>query len=404
MICAMNNYHHNDSYKEFCDKPVILAFIGGYLPGHKYGGILRIMVNTIDHLCDEFEFKIVTRDRDLGDDKPYPDIKINQWQQVGNAKVHYLSPQLNTIKGIFSIIASTPHHVLYLNSFFDPLTIKALLNRKLHRSTFKPVIVAPWGEFGWASLKQKYPKKFIFIQLARLVGLYRNVIWRASSEFEATDIIKVMKIKSNAIHITEDLPIKNIPDVSDINFEPSSNSGSLRIIFLSRISREKNLDYALRILKKVKSRIIFDIYGPAENTVYWNECRELISQLPANVKVNYLGRVDADQVVHIFSLYDLFLFPTGGEAYGHVIAECLTAGTPVLTSTETPWRNLQDDGLGWDMDLTQEESFVEVIENFVLLNDKERVKKRLKIKSKVAERLFDPRVLETNRQLFKKQL
>jgi hypothetical protein len=42
-------------------KPVILAFVGNYLPGYKAGGILRITVNTVDHLCDEFEFKIVTR-------------------------------------------------------------------------------------------------------------------------------------------------------------------------------------------------------------------------------------------------------------------------------------------------------------------------------------------------------
>ena len=110
------------------DKPVILAFVGNYLPGYKAGGILRITVNTVDHLCDEFEFKIVTRDRDVGDDKPYLDIKLNQWQPVGNAMVYYLPPQSSTVKDILNLIVRTPHHMLYLNSFFDPLTIKVLLN------------------------------------------------------------------------------------------------------------------------------------------------------------------------------------------------------------------------------------------------------------------------------------
>lgn len=401
----MSYYKQPDSVIKCCDKPVILAFIGNYLPGYKAGGILRITVNTVDNLCNEFEFKIVTRDRDLGDDKPYPDIKINQWQQVGNAQVYYLSPQSNTIKEIFNLIASTPHQILYLNSFFDPFTIKALLNRKFHKASFKPVIVVPWGEFGWASLKQKYIKKFVFIQLAKLIGLYDNITWRASSEFEKSDIVKVMKIKSDAIQIVEDLPIKNIPNMSGgISFQLSSDDAGLRIVFLSRISREKNLDYALRILKKVKVKVVFDIYGPAENTIYWKECQELISQLPANVMVSYLGRVDANEVINIFSRYDLFLFPTGGEAYGHVIAECLTAGTPVLISTETPWRNMQDDGLGWDIDLTREDSFIEVIEKFALLNHDERLKQRSKIKTKIVERLFDPKILEANRQLFNKHL
>jgi glycosyltransferase involved in cell wall biosynthesis len=145
----------------------------------------------------------------------------------------------------------------------------------------------------------------------------------------------------------------------------------------------------------------FDIYGPAKNATYWKECQELIGQLPANVIVNYLGSVNPNQVVHIFSRYDLFLFPTGGEAYGHVIAECLTSGTPVLISTETPWRNLQDDGLGWDIDLAQEDSFVDIIEQCALLSPQERLKKRTFIKAKIMKRLFDPDVLEANRQLFR---
>lgn len=388
-----------------CYKPVILTFVGNYLPGYKAGGILRTTVNIVDHLCEEFEFRIVTRDRDIGDDKPYADIKINQWQHVGNAMVYYLPPQSSTVKDILNLIVSTPHHLLYLNSFFDPFTIKVLLNRKIRRVNFKPVIVAPLGEFGWASLKQKYKKKFVFIQVARFFGLYKKVTWRASSEFEALDIINVMKIKPDAIHIAPDLPNKIISDESlDETFQPTPDCKGLRIVFLSRISREKNLDYALRVLSKVNAKVFFDIYGPAENATYWKECKDLISQLPSNIIVKYLGNVNPNQVVHIFSRYDLFLFPTAGENYGHVIAESLTSGTPVLISTETPWRNLQTDGLGWDIDLVQIDSFVEIIEKLALLKDTERLKKRAIVKENIMERLLDPAVLETNRQLFKRQL
>ena len=388
-----------------CNKPTILTFIGYYLPGNKSGGILRTIINTVDHLCEEFEFRMVTRDRDLRDDKPYDDIKINQWQKVGNAMVYYLTPQSKTKKDILNLIVNTPHDLLYLNSFFDPFTIKVLLNKKFAKVAFKPVIVAPWGEFAWASLKQKYIKKYIFMQLARMVGLYNNVTWRASSEFEKMDIIKVMKIKSEAIHITGDFPIKNNSDVTpESTLKPSTDCEGLKIVFLSRISREKNLDYALRVLKKINALINFDIYGPAENETYWKECQELIDQLPDNVIVNYLGSVKANQVVNVFSRYDLFLFPTGGEAYGHVIAESLTAGTSVLISTKTPWRDLQVDKLGWDIDLAQIDSFVEVIERLALLSDNERMRMRVEVKSKILERLFDPNVLETNRQLFKMQL
>ncbi len=398
----MSDYQQSDSLTNFPRKPVILVFVGHYLPGDKSGGILRITINTVDHLCDEFEFKIITRDRDLGDEKPYPNIKTNQWQQVGNVQVYYLSPESTTIKEIFYLIVGTSHHILYLNSFFDPLTIKALWNRKLHSAAFNPAIVVPWGEFGWASLKQKYPKKFIFMQLARLIGLYDNVVWRAASKYEKADIIKVMKIKPAAIKIIGDLPIKNIPEITpDSTFQPLAGHRDLRIIFLSRISREKNLDFALNVLRLVKDRIVFDIYGPIENKSYWKECQPLLDQLPYNVTVNYRGSVEASQVVNVFSRYDLFFFPTGGEAYGHVIAECLIAGTPVLLSTETPWRNLPEDGLGWDIDLKEIDSFVEIIERQAELDDDERNQVRTMIKAKIMGRLLDPVVLAANRQLFR---
>ena len=318
--------------------------------------------------------------------------------------VYYLSPQSSTRKDIFNLIAGTHHQVFWLNSFFDPLTIKVLLNIKLGRLPCKPVIVAPRGEFAWASLKQKYPKKFVFIQLARLLGLYRKVTWHASSELEALDIIEVMKIPRNAIRVMDDFPIRTISEESPrLTSHATRNVENLKVVFLSRIAREKNLDYALRVLSRVNARVVFDIYGPAPDLTYWRECQDLIGQVPVNVTVNYLGSVGPDQVLGIFSRYDLFFFPTGGEAYGHVIAECLTSGTPVLTSTQTGWRNLQADGLGWDIDLAQEDSFVEIIQNLASLNADERRERRAIVKVKIMERLLKSDVFDAHRQLFTSQ-
>jgi glycosyltransferase involved in cell wall biosynthesis len=386
-------------------KPIILAFIGNYLPGYKAGGILRVTINTVDYLCEEFDFWIVTRDRDLGDDRPYPEIKVNQWQQVGNAMVYYMTPNFSKVNNILNLIVDTPHHLLYLNSFFDPFTVKVLLNRRFHKAYFKNVIVAPWGEFAWASLKQKHLKKLVFIQIAKLIGLYDNITWRTSSKFEAQDVIKIMKPRLTDIQIVRDLPIKNMPEMfSDVFYSKLDDIEELRIVFLSRISREKNLDYALEVLRKVKSKLVFDIYGPTENIQYWKECQELISKLPYNVKVSYKGVVEPSQVIHVFGQYDLFFFPTGGEAYGHAIAECLISGTPVLISTETPWRDLKNDELGWDLDLAEMDAFVQVIESLSLMSKSERLQTKGVVRSRIVKRLLDPIILEENRQLFKMQL
>ncbi|MDD5135443.1 MAG: glycosyltransferase family 4 protein [Phycisphaerae bacterium] len=395
----------NQRRKGSDSKPVVLTFIGNYLPGYKAGGILRSLANAVEHLRDDVTFWIVTRDRDLGDIRPYEGIKIDQWQRVGGAMTFYMSAQFSSVRKISNLISGTRHDVLYLNSFFDPLTITALLVRKFRPEKMKPVIVAPRGEFAWASLKLKYPKKFLFILAAKFSGLYKNVIWHASSKYECKDIIKVMKIKVEDIHIALDLPTPSMAEGVFMSPLHSENSQTdLRIVFLSRISPVKNLDFALKILARVKSKVVFDIYGPTENEAYWKECRSLISQMPSNVEVNYCGVMDPVQVLDTMSRYDLLFFPSRGENYGHVIAEALSAGTPVLTSDKTPWRNLEQDHLGWDIALGNADSFTMIIEKLAAMGSDERSKMKSAMRSKVLERLLNPADLEANRGLFLKVL
>ena len=387
-------------------KPVILVFTGRYLPGYKAGGILRNIINTVDFLGDDFEFRIVTRDRDLGDEVGYMNVKVDEWQRVGNAYVYYLSQGAETLKAIFDLIKETQHDVIFLTSYFDPLTIKTLANIKNRKFTFSPVIVAPFGEFAWASLRQKFLKKLIFIILARLVGLYKGVIWRVSSSYEAVDLIHVMNISEKSVFITGDLPIKTLPQLKPLLVVDNTDSSLrlLKIIFLSRISREKNLHIALKILHKVQASVLFDIYGPVENRSYWAECQALIAEVPANVTVRYCGDVHPNKVLEVFSSYDLFLFPSGGEAYGNVIAEALIVGTPVLISTLTPWRDLQSNGMGWDIELSNINAFVSVIEDIALQSEYQHLNMRRLIQRKILGRLFDPDVLESNRRLFASQI
>lgn len=382
-------------------KPIVLIFIGNYLPGFKAGGIIRSVENTINHLHEEFDFRIVTRDRDLGDKEPYADIKTNQWQQVGNASVYYLHSSSETFEHIGQLLSNTPHNVLYLNSFFDALSIKALINKKLRKANSATVVLTPRGEFAWASLSQKYIKKYIYILLSRMIGLYREVIWHASSEFEAKDIMDVMKVDASLVRIAFDLPTKQHKG-STFGQDSRCLQGKeqLRVVFLSRISPEKNLDYALKVLSKVTANIKFDIYGTIENKAYWEDCQQLISALPNNISVEYGGSVKHDDVIETLGKYDLFLFPSGGEAYGHVIAESLIAGTQVLISTNTPWRDLAQKELGWDIDLRDDKSFVAVIESLALSSDADFANSRALIKSKIDDILLNPDVMTANRVLF----
>ena len=98
--------------------PIILCFVEYYLPGYCSGGPVRSIVNFVDHLGDEFDIHIVTRDRDALDSEPYPNVQIDAWNKVGKAQVFYASNKTINIHGIANLISVTHHDVLYLNSFF----------------------------------------------------------------------------------------------------------------------------------------------------------------------------------------------------------------------------------------------------------------------------------------------
>jgi hypothetical protein len=98
-------------------KPIILCFADYYLPGHKAGGPIRSVANLVDVFYSEFDFLIVARDRDFLDAEPFPDVLIDQWNNVGNAKVFYASPKMLSVRGIYRLLNETPHDALYLNSF-----------------------------------------------------------------------------------------------------------------------------------------------------------------------------------------------------------------------------------------------------------------------------------------------
>ena len=343
-------------------RTTILAFVRHYLPGYKFGGPIRTLANMIAALGDEFDMRVVTSDRDLDDDQPYSHLKEKEdWKRVGKGTVLYLPPHRKRLRDILRVLKATPHDVLYLNSFFDPVfTLKPLLAWRLNLISARRCVVAPRGEFSPGALGLKARKKQTFLRFARWVGLYRGIEWHASSAYEAADIRRAMGQIAQNVRIATDLPDMTIRPVQRKRVHKASEP--LRVCFLSRISPMKNLDYALAVLARVTSPVIFTIHGPREDMAYWNKCRQLIDDLPDAITVIDGGAVESTQVVQVLSRQDLLFLPTQGENYGHVIVEALSVGTRVLLSDQTQWRGLSDAGVGYDLPLDSPDAFVQAIE------------------------------------------
>lgn len=196
-------------------------------------------------------------------------------------------------------------------------------------------------------------------------GLIKDVYFQSTSDDETNAIKKYLKAKNNNIFY-----LPNIPSIPSRNIERlEKKEGEGDFVFLSRIHPKKNLVSALSFFNSVKGSVRFDIYGPIEDSDYWSECQKVIEKLPKNITVNYCGLTSHDEVHNVFSRYNGFLFPTFSENYGHVIAESLIAGTPVIISDQTPWNDVSIFNCGWAIPLSDKKSFCEKIQAIVDLND-----------------------------------
>lgn len=340
-------------------RPCVAVFLRGYLPGYRSGGPLQSIANLVSRLGDEFDFRIITADRDLGDTDPYVDTPPMRWLAVGKAQAIYLPPREQRLSTITRILCDLKHDAVYLNSFFDfQFATFPLIARRLGRTSSKPtVIVAPRGEFSPGALAIKPTKKRVFIAASRLVRLHSGVIWQASTEIEADDIRRTMH--AHDIINATDLPRHPAPLLPR---RDRAADDPLRIAFLSRISPKKNLLFCLETLAQVRSRVVFTIYGPREDREYWQRCEVAIAALPSHVAVVYGGPIEPRDVVPTLSQHEIFYLPTFGENYGHVIAEALEAGLRLLISDQTPWRGLSNASVGYDLPLDRPEAFVAAID------------------------------------------
>ena len=83
---------------------------------------------------------------------------------------------------------SPPPDVMYLNSLFSvPFALQPI---RAAKSLGIRVVLAPRGMLGAGALAIKPAKKKLFLTLARLFGLFRDVRWHASTSVEALKCLR----------------------------------------------------------------------------------------------------------------------------------------------------------------------------------------------------------------------
>ncbi len=343
----------------------ILIFTEYYYPGYKAGGPIQSVLNIANALENNFETYVICRDRDSFEVKSFENIKVNTWNRLNNHNVYYASPENCNKDHIKNLIAQINPNVIYLNSFFSRFSsiIFKLATSKFIRCN---ILIAPRGEFNTAALRIKRPKKIAYLLLFKILFLFnKNLFWHATSDVEEARIKLIMGRRTNVSLIPGLGKMKQLPQSI-----LSKSAGIISIVTVARVHRIKNLHFFLEVLEKCdsSSRILWDIYGLIEDKEYHDELLMRAGKLD-NLVLNFRGSINNSLMLETIGKYHIFALPTLGENFGHAIYDAILAGLPIIISNNTPWSNLDDKGVGFDISLDNKQLWNEKMTILINMED-----------------------------------
>lgn len=373
----------------------VLLFTDWFYPGFMAGGTIQSAFNLVNGLGGRHDFSVVTRDTDYTSAAPYEGIKSDAWNILANGmRVFYFSSAKLTYANLSGLIKRERFDVAYINGMYSPrLSIFPLI---ILSRLGKKTILAPRGMLAPSAIAIKSWKKRPFLFWIRNSGLLKDTRFHAASDLEA-DHIRAVFGQDADIRVAPNLPGRaGLPPFAEKRKEP----GSVDLISIARISPEKNLLFALEILRRVKGRIRFDIHGPVYDRSYWKRCEELMGRMPNHVRCRYHGPIEKEKIPARLADAHFFFLPTRGESFGHAILEALASGCPPIISDQTPWRGLTEGKAGSDIPLGRPDGFVRFLEEAVAMDAGQLKYWSQAARLRAGRFIDDPDVLQRSVQLF----
>lgn len=322
----------------------VLILAPSFAPAIEAGGPARSLTNLVDRLSNRYQIDVITSDRDLGSTAPFPDLSAPVVDR-GNARIHYVdtSDRRTLLTTIRTVSTGSPLDIILLNSVWNvPLAFTPALLILTRRLRARIVVLMPRGELEPGARQLEARKKSLAMPIVR--NVYRRVVdaCGATSASEAANIEK-WNPRLQVIRVDE------TPDTVPFG-GPGIPHQHPRLLFLGRIHPTKGLLPLVKGLARVTSPLDLTIAGPIGDPAYWAACQRAMAGLPGHVAVYYIGPVDRAHLAGTLHNHDGFVSLTAGENFGHVFAEALQAGCPVITTDKTPWTATVLEGEGWIVD------------------------------------------------------
>lgn len=207
-----------------------------------------------------------------------------------------------------------------------------------------PTIVSPRGMLESCALnKSKWKKRLAW-------RLYQKRDLQFATAFHATSYSEAKSIRRLGFR----QPIAVIPNGVEM---PSLKTGALNLkdarkktrkaLFLSRINPIKGLLMLLEAWKQLKPKGWCLIVAGNDDSGHLPLVNRKIQEFGLSDQVEIVGPLFDENKRSAYLEADIFILPSYSENFGIVVAEALSHGLPVLTTTGCPWQELQIHDCGW---------------------------------------------------------
>ncbi len=279
--------------------------------------------------------------------------------------------------------------------------------RRAAQSAGRPLVISPRGMLESWALGRSRIKKAVAWRLFEKANLQAAGLFHATSAAEARSIREAVaplrrankRGEGNGEPSGSGIPVVVAPngvDLPDLSKTPSRAVMEMRfpqlagrrwVVFLSRLHIKKGIDLLLRAWgaqKKVagggwrvaggeqSERTVLILAGP-DLTGYRAEVERMVKELGVADSVVLTGEVQGEGKDSLLANADIVVLPSRSENFGLVVAEALSWGRPVITTTGTPWEVLPECGAGWWVE-PKEGALTEALREALRMGDAERSK------------------------------
>lgn len=259
-----------------------------------------------------------------------------------NCQLHYIEHWTNYLKMKSQwnvLLKDINPSVVHINCCWQPES--ALVQKWSSHKGYKTVYTPHGMLEPWIVHRHYWTRKVPALLLYQKAAIKRADVIHATAESERQNLLELGYNKNVMV-------IPNGIDVKQIKMKESWEKKKT-LLFLSRIHVKKGIDLLINAVAELKDdmkgyQVLIAGEGDADYIV---ELKNLTKQKGVDGIVRFIGGVYGDTKWELYRNADIFVLPTHSENFGIVVTEALASGTPVITTTGTPWDELNSKQCGW---------------------------------------------------------